>query len=101
MPLRSYNNKAYRKMQKANKKRIYITEVSPRDGFQMETKFIPTSQKVAYINRLSSTGLTKIEVTAFSAPTAVPALADAETVLSVITRAPCVEYTALVPNQRG
>jgi hydroxymethylglutaryl-CoA lyase len=88
-------------MQSANGKRIYIQEVSARDGFQMEPIFIPTQHKIEYIDRLSRTGLAKIEVTSFTSPAAIPALADAEGVFSQIERVAQVEYTALVPNLRG
>jgi hydroxymethylglutaryl-CoA lyase len=81
--------------------RLYIQEVSARDGFQMETQSIPTGQKIAYIDRLSLTGLAKIEVTSFTSPVSIPTLADAEAVVAGITRAPRVVYTALVPNLRG
>jgi hydroxymethylglutaryl-CoA lyase len=82
-------------------KRIYIQEVAARDGFQIEPRFIPTDDKVALINGLSRVGLAKIEVTSFSSPRAIPALADAELVLARIERLPGVEYAALVPNVRG
>src|SRR5438445_8585714 len=83
------------------KKRLYIQEVSVRDGFQIEPKFVPSEQKVELINGLSRTGLAKIEVTSFTSPKAIPALADAEAVLAAIERVPAVEYAALVPNVRG
>ena len=82
-------------------KRIFIQEVVPRDGFQMEPMFIATDDKVRLIDGLSQTGLAKIEVTSFSSPRAVPALADADLVLKRIKRMPGVEYAALVPNVRG
>ncbi|MEO8296360.1 MAG: hydroxymethylglutaryl-CoA lyase, partial [Burkholderiales bacterium] len=88
-------------MKAANGKRLYIQEVSVRDGFQIEPKFIPTEQKVELINGLSRTGLAKIEVTSFSSPKAIPTLADAEAVMRQIDRVPGVEYAALVPNVRG
>jgi hydroxymethylglutaryl-CoA lyase len=81
--------------------RLYIQEVSARDGFQMETQPIPTEQKIAYLNRLGDTGLSKIEVTSFSSPTSIPTLADAESVIKGLLRVPGVIYTALVPNLRG
>ena len=58
-------------MKSANGARLYIQEVSARDGFQMENKFVPTAQKIDYINRLSRTGLAKIEVTSFVSPKAI------------------------------
>src|SRR5690625_2459626 len=88
-------------MTKTTEKQIYIQEVSVRDGFQIEPEFIPTEQKVALINALSRSGVSKIEVTSFTSPKAIPALADAEVVMHGIDRVPGVEYAALVPNLRG
>jgi hydroxymethylglutaryl-CoA lyase len=81
--------------------RIHINDVAVRDGFQIEKAFVPTATKVEVINQLSRTGLHKIEVTSFVSPKAVPALADANEVLSGIDRVPGVVYVALVPNVRG
>jgi hydroxymethylglutaryl-CoA lyase len=81
--------------------RIHVHEVAPRDGLQMESVFVPTDDKVAWIDQLSGLGYAKIEVTSFVSPTAIPALRDAEAVMRRITRAPGVAYTALVPNARG
>ena len=82
-------------------KRIYIQEVVTRDGFQAEKVFVPTEQKIALINRLSRAGYSKIEVTSFTSPKAIPMLADAEEVIKGIDRVPGVEYTVLIPNLRG
>jgi hydroxymethylglutaryl-CoA lyase len=82
-------------------KRIYIQEVVTRDGFQAESAFIPTEQKIALINRLSQAGYAKIEVTSFTSPKAIPMLADAEAVMQGIDRIPGVEYTVLIPNLKG
>ena len=81
--------------------RLFINEVATRDGFQMEGRFIPTDDKVALIDTLSQLGYAKIEVTSFTSPKAIPALADGEAVMQRIARAPGVIYTALVPNVRG
>ncbi len=82
-------------------KRLYITEVAPRDGFQNEKVFIDSDAKVNFINQLSQCGYHKIEVTSFTSPKAIPALKDAEYVMHNITRHPDVIYTTLVPNLRG
>lgn len=81
--------------------RLFVNEVAPRDGFQNESTFIPTEEKIAVINALSRCGLAKIEVTSFTSPRAIPALADAEAVMKQIDRIPGVVYTALIPNLRG
>jgi hydroxymethylglutaryl-CoA lyase len=81
--------------------RIFFNEVATRDGFQMESRFVPTQEKIALVDRLGELGYTKIEVTSFTSPAAIPALRDAEQVMHGIRRAPGVVYTALVPNLRG
>ena len=81
--------------------RLHIQEVGPRDGLQIEARFIPTADKIALVDALSLCGLSKIEVTSFTSPKAIPALADADEVLRGIRREPGVVYTALVPNLKG
>ena len=81
--------------------RIHIQEVGMRDGLQSAGQFVETEDKVRLLNDLSKTGLSKIEVTSFVSPKAVPLLADAEAVLSAIDRQPGVTYSALIPNMRG
>ncbi|WP_243295327.1 hydroxymethylglutaryl-CoA lyase [Geothrix mesophila] len=80
---------------------IFIQEVGPRDGLQIEDRFVPTADKIELIDALSLCGLAKIEVTSFTSPKAIPALADADEVMRGIRRALGVVYTALVPNLRG
>ena len=76
-------------------------EVGPRDGLQSVTWQVPTEAKVAFVDALSSSGLTDIEVSSFVSPRWVPQLADAEAVFAAITRRPDVRYWALVPNLQG
>jgi len=82
-------------------RRIHMQEVGTRDGLQMEQVFVPTEDKIALVDALSDAGLSKIEVTAFVSPSAIPALRDAEIVMREIARRPGVVYAALVPNVRG
>jgi hydroxymethylglutaryl-CoA lyase len=82
-------------------RRIHMQEVGTRDGLQAECAFVPTEEKIALVNALSRAGLSKIEVTAFVSPKAVPVLADAFEVMRGIERVPGVVYSALVPNVRG
>jgi hydroxymethylglutaryl-CoA lyase len=84
-----------------SEKRIYINEVAPRDGFQIEASFVPTEEKVRLIDRLSLTGVAKIEATSFTSPKAIPNLRDAEEVMRRIQRAAGVVYATLVPNAKG
>jgi len=82
-------------------KHVTIKEVGPRDGLQNEKTAIATEDKIAWINQLSKTGLTYIEITSFVHPKWIPQLADALDVAAGIERAPGVTYAALVPNQKG
>ena len=82
-------------------RRVHLQEVGTRDGLQAEAVFVPTEAKIALIDQLSRTGVSKVEVTSFTSPKAIPALADADAVMRGIRRLPGVVYTALVPNVRG
>ena len=81
--------------------RVHVVEVGPRDGFQMETAFLPTELKVELIDLLSRSGLHKIEATSFVHPKVIPQMRDAAEVLARIERRPGVLYTVLVPNLKG
>lgn len=80
---------------------VNIVEVGPRDGFQVEKAFIPTDLKVRVIDLLSEAGLQTIEATSFVNPKVVPQMADADEVMSRISRRPGAIYKALVPNLKG
>ncbi len=80
---------------------VTIKEVGPRDGLQNETDFIKTEDKIGWINLLSKTGLSYIEVTSFVNPKWIPQLADALEVASKIEKVPGITYAALVPNLKG
>jgi len=83
------------------KRDITLVEVGPRDGLQNEAQPISTADKIAFIDRLSQTGLPVVEITAFVSPKWVPQMADAVEVAAGITRNPGVRYSALVPNLKG
>lgn len=80
---------------------VTIVEVGPRDGLQNEKQLIDTQKKVEFVDRLSQTGLTRIEVTSFVSPKWVPQLADSSLVMQSINRAPNVRYSVLTPNSKG
>jgi hydroxymethylglutaryl-CoA lyase len=79
---------------------ISVREVGPRDGLQNEEP-VPTQAKIELIDRLSATGVQRIEAVSFVRPDAIPQMADADAVWRGITRSERVRYSALVPNQRG
>lgn len=80
---------------------VTVVEVGPRDGLQNESAQIPTADKIAFIDRLSASGLRQIEVSAFVSPRWIPQLADASEVFQRIQRRPGTRYSALVPNMAG
>src|SRR3954468_3461951 len=81
--------------------RVTMREVGTRDGIQSLGAFVPTEHKIEMANRLATTGLTRIEVTSFVSPKAVPQMADAEQVMAGIERVPGISWEPLVPNLRG
>ncbi len=80
---------------------VLLYEVSPRDGLQNEKDFVDTDIKIELINKLSETGLKKIEATSFVSPKWVPQLADNLDVMRAIKRSNSVTYSALTPNLKG
>ncbi len=82
-------------------RRVTLTEVGPRDGLQNESREIPLAQKIALVDGLSATGLTRIEAASFVHPKAIPQMANASDVMAGIERRPGVTYIGLVPNEVG
>ena len=82
-------------------KKVQIKEVGPRDGLQNENQFISTDKKIEWINLLSNTGLSYIEITSFVNPKWIPQLKDAVEVAKSIKRNKNITYAALVPNMKG
>ena len=78
-----------------------IVEVGPRDGLQNEKQIIPAETKIEFVNKLSATGLKRIEVTSFVSPKWVPQFADAKAVMAKIGRNAHVRYSTLTPNIKG
>ncbi|WP_226666452.1 hydroxymethylglutaryl-CoA lyase [Metabacillus litoralis] len=82
-------------------KSVTIKEVGPRDGLQNTKSVLSTNDKINWINQLSQTGLSYIEITSFVHPKWIPMLADSLEVAKGISRVDGVTYAALVPNKRG
>ena len=80
---------------------VHLYEVSPRDGLQNEAGFVPTDNKLAFIERLLASGCRDIEVTSFVRPRWIPQLADAADLVRRLPNVDGVTYWALVPNQVG
>ncbi len=80
---------------------VTVYEVGPRDGLQNEAESLSVDARVEYVDRLTESGLTAIEVGSFVSPRAIPQLADTEEVFARIHRASGTRYPALVPNLKG
>ena len=80
---------------------VRLVEVGPRDGLQNQSCLLSTEHKIEFINRLSKTGLTTIEATAFVSPRWIPQMEDHAAVLTGIDKVPGVTYPVLVPNVQG
>jgi isopropylmalate/homocitrate/citramalate synthase len=80
---------------------ISICEVGPRDGLQNERDVLPPETRAELVNRLSATGLPRIEAVSFVRDDAVPQMAGAEDVVSALERRGGVEYAGLVLNEKG
>nr|XP_019840731.1 PREDICTED: 3-hydroxymethyl-3-methylglutaryl-CoA lyase, cytoplasmic [Bos indicus] len=80
---------------------VKIVEVGPRDGLQNEKVIVPTDIKIEFINQLSQTGLSVIEVTSFVSSRWIPQMADHTEVMKGIHQYPGIRYPVLTPNLQG
>ncbi|NIJ36108.1 hydroxymethylglutaryl-CoA lyase [Sphingopyxis panaciterrae] len=85
----------------AEKHRVEMVEVGPRDGLQNEALVVPTADKAELIRRAIDFGARRIEVTSFVNPKKVPHLADAEELVAMLPERGDVTYIGLVLNRRG
>ena len=81
--------------------KIEICEVGPRDGLQSEPRIWSVDERVELIDRLSATGLSRMEAVSFVNPKRVPQMADAEEVMAKIKRPAGVSFAGLALNVRG
>ncbi|MBE0651306.1 MAG: hydroxymethylglutaryl-CoA lyase [Bacteroidales bacterium] len=80
---------------------IKITE-TPRDGMQGLIHFIPTKNKIKYINALLQCGFDTLETGSFVSPRAIPQMADTGEVLNNLKDKPATTKIAvLVANEKG
>jgi hydroxymethylglutaryl-CoA lyase len=81
--------------------KVKVVDVTARDGLQNEPKPVPTSDKLALIEKLVQAGLRDIQATSFVHPKWVPQLADAEELAAGLGKFAGVTFSALVPNLKG
>jgi len=73
----------------------------PRDAWQGLQGQIPTDLKVNYLNALISAGFKHIDAVSFVSPSAVPQMADSESVLKELDPPDDVEIIGIVVNEKG
>ena len=74
----------------------------PRDAMQGWPHFIPTQQKVRYLNALLKVGFDTLDFGSFVSPKAIPQMADTKEVLSELDLADsATKLLAIVANLRG
>lgn len=74
----------------------------PRDAMQGLHDFIPTEQKINYINQLLKVGFDTIDAGSFVSPKAIPQMKDsAEVFESIDWQSSSSKLLAIVANQRG
>ncbi|MEJ2038034.1 MAG: hydroxymethylglutaryl-CoA lyase [Desulfosarcinaceae bacterium] len=81
--------------------RVFITDVGPRDGLQMEKKVLSTDRKIELIAGLAAAGVPAVQVASFVHPGKVPQMADAEAVIDRLPPNSGVVYSALTLNLKG
>ncbi len=80
---------------------MHFTEC-PRDAMQGLTRFIPTADKIRYLNALLRVGFDVLDFGSFVSPKAVPQMRDTAEVLAGLNLANTqTKLLAIVANQRG
>lgn len=73
----------------------------PRDAMQGMQRFVPTTEKIAYLNRLLTVGFDIIDFGSFVSPLAIPQLKDTHLVIDKLDKQSDTKLLAIVGNQRG
>ena len=80
---------------------MFLTEC-PRDAMQGWKDFIPTAQKIDYINALMSVGFDVLDCGSFVSPKSIPQMADTSDVLANIDKSNSnTKLSVIVANVRG
>jgi hydroxymethylglutaryl-CoA lyase/(R)-citramalyl-CoA lyase len=80
---------------------LILCDVGPRDGLQNEPEVVAPEARAELVDRLSATGLPRIEAVSFVRADRLPQMADAERVVAHVHRREGVELSGLVLNERG
>ena len=82
---------------------IFIHEVGPRDGLQVEKVVVPLEEKIRWMQGLLTSGVDVIQLGSFVHPEKVPQMADTDALFRYFTRNKPANVTlsGLVLNERG
>ena len=80
---------------------VSLIEVGPRDGFQFESRIVPTELKFRIICRLIQAGLKEIQVASFVNPRKVPQMADSENLVVMLPKDSDIIFSGVVLNRHG
>jgi len=85
--------------------RIFIHEVGPRDGLQVEKTVVPLDVRIRWIEGILDSGIDVIQLGSFVNPAKVPQMADTEALfrhfLAAEQKRPNVVFSGLVLNEKG
>lgn len=73
----------------------------PRDAMQGIKNFIPTEQKITYLNKLLKVGFDTLDFGSFVSPKAIPQMRDTADVLNGLDLDTTTKLLAIVANTRG
>ncbi|MFM9007363.1 MAG: hydroxymethylglutaryl-CoA lyase, partial [Bacteroidota bacterium] len=73
----------------------------PRDAMQGVVQFIPTQQKINYLNSLLKVGFNVLDFGSFVSEKAIPQLRDTAEVLENLDESGDTRLLAIVANRRG
>lgn len=77
-------------------KKVFLGDITVRDGFQHEEKFIPTEAKLWTAVKLIQAGFKRIEITNLGNPKGMPQFKDADDILKALRASK--EIAELLPN---
>src|SRR5450756_2391980 len=80
---------------------VIVREVGLRDGLQIHPTFMPTENKIAWIEAEAAAGVSEIEVTSYVPAKLIPQFADAEEVTRRALTVAGLTVAALIPNSKG
>jgi hydroxymethylglutaryl-CoA lyase len=80
---------------------VHVCEVGMRDGLQNVSQFMPTAEKLAWLEAEAAAGMPEMEVCSFVPPKLIPQFVDAAEVCERALKIPGLSVTALIPNLKG